>query len=310
MHKNSETIRSANALLVFETAARCGSFTRAAEELHVTQAAVSRMVARLEDSLGLRLFVRSRAGLVLTEDGVVLQQAVSAGFGGIAAAIRELKRRSSDSGTVTMSLSGAFVSNWLMPRFERFQLAFPAINLRFQLISGTLHGPLNEVDLGLRQYDPATHSQSWAFCPEIVLPVCSQSYLEREGSMDEGSLDRHTLIHLSPTPIDWDDFAARAGWKGNAHGALGFSDFALVLQTAMLGQGVALGWMAAVSHPLQTNQLVPASSFVLETGREYRLIAAPGTVRPAVARVAEWMQAEMQADLAAVRACYPSLAFD
>jgi DNA-binding transcriptional LysR family regulator len=309
MQKLSETIRSANALLVFETAARCRSFTRAADELHVTQAAVSRMVARLEDSLGLRLFLRSRGGLVLTEDGVVLQQAVSAGFGGIAAAIRELKRRSSDSGTVTMSLSGAFVSHWLMPRYERFQRAFPAINLRFQLISGTLHGPLNEVDLGLRRYDPATHHQSWTFCPEIILPVCSPGYLEREGTMDAGNLDRHTLIHLSQTTLDWADFAAQAGWRGTAHGTLGFSDFALVLQTAMLGQGVALGWMAAVSHPLQTDQLVPASSYVLETGREYRLIAAPGTVRPAVARVAEWMQAEMLADLDAVRACYPALSF-
>lgn len=308
MQKLNETIRSANALLVFDAAARCLSFTRAAEELHVTQAAVSRMVARLEDSLGLRLFVRARNGLVLTDDGVALQQAVSAGFGGIAATIRELKRRSSDSGTVTMSLSGAFTSHWLMPRYERFQQAFPAINLRFQLISGTLQGALDEVDLGLRRYDPAVHAQTWSFCPEILQPVCSPDYLARKGSLDVDGPGRHTLIHLSQTTLDWPQFCAYAGWPDAAQSALGFSDYALVLQTAMLGQGVAIGWMSALSHALHAGQLVPASSQVLRTGREYRLVAAPGTVRPAVARVAEWMQAEMQADLVAVGERYPALA--
>src|SRR5438067_12149686 len=95
-----ERIRSANALRVFEAAARCQSFTRAAQELHVTQVAVSRMVARLEDSLGVRLFARSPQGLRLTEDGTLLQSAVSSGFAQMEAALREVKRRRADRGTV------------------------------------------------------------------------------------------------------------------------------------------------------------------------------------------------------------------
>ena len=141
---------SANALFVFEAAARCANFTRAAEELYVSQPAVSRMVARMEDHLGVRLFERVRGGLELTENGRILYRKISEGFSGIESAIREIEARSTGMESVTLSVSTAFTTHWLMPRMNRLNHAFPSVDLRFQLISGRIGGPLVDVDLGMR----------------------------------------------------------------------------------------------------------------------------------------------------------------
>jgi len=302
----NQTIRSANALRVFEAAARCANFTLAASELHVTPVAVSRMVGRLEESLGIRLFTRSRLGVRLTEEGEVLHSAVSAGFSQMETALREIRRRRADRGTVTLSLSSAFISHWLMPRYARFLQAVPHINLRFEVISGVLHGDVDEVDLGLRLYDPTRKWQSWEFYPEVVLPVCSPEYLHRVGAVDESAeMSRHTLIHLSTTTMSWEEYGARAGLDCLRPGnSLSFSDSALVLQAALLGQGIALGWVSAVSGALREGLLVPASSRLIRTEKEYRLVARPGPIRQEVRRVLDWLVSEMREDVATITRQY------
>lgn len=306
MEAPHQTIRSANALRVFEAAARCASFTLAASELHVTPVAVSRMVSRLEDTLGIRLFTRSRLGVQLTEEGEVLHSAVSAGFSQMDTALREIKRRRADRGTVTLSLSSGFTSHWLMPRYARFQQAVPHINLRFEVISGILRGDVDEVDLGLRLYDPTMNWQSWEFCPEVVLPVCSPEYLHRMGAIGEpADVSQHTLIHLTTTTMSWEEYGARTGLDCRRPGnSLSFSDSALVLQAALLGQGIALGWVSAVSGALRESLLVPASSRLIRTGKEYRLVAKPGSIREEVRRVLEWLGSEMRDDVASITQRY------
>ncbi len=110
---------SANALFVFEAAARCGNFTRAAQELYVSQPAVSRMLARMEDHLGVQLFERARGGIELTENGRILYGKISEGFNGIVGAIREIEARSTGVESVTLSVSTAFTTHWLMLRMNR-----------------------------------------------------------------------------------------------------------------------------------------------------------------------------------------------
>lgn len=293
------TYRSAHAMRVFEAAARHLSFTAAAAELHVTQVAVSRMVARLEDELGLRLFLRSRTGLQLTEDGGVLQEAVADGFSRIERGFLELRRRQAHRNTVTLSLSNGFTSHWLMPRYVAFQEAVPGINLRFQLTGAILQGDVDQVDLGMRMHDPSHGLQHWDFCPEVVLPVCSPDYLARMGALDAAAdTGAHTLIHLTATTLDWEDYCARSGPSFERAGpALGFSDSALVLQAALLGQGVALGWLSAVSYALRSGLLVPASARAVPTARTYDLVARPGPLREEVLRVRDWLLDQMRADL-------------
>ncbi len=305
MSDSRRAIRSANALLVFEAAARRLNFSRAAEELHVTQVAVSRMIGRLEDSLGVKLFIRSRSGLALTEDGALLQAAVTNGFGQMESAIREIQRRRSDSHTVTLSVSGAFTSHWLMPRYARFQQEFPEISLRFELIS-RLRGPVDKVDLGVRMLDSAADSNSWHFCKELVLPVCSPDYLKRCGALEDAS--PHVLIHLLDTTMDWGDFCKHTGLDVHRLGnTISFTDGAMVLDAAIWGRGIALAWTSATSYALRTEKLVAASTRFVSSGREYRLVSPPGRMRKEVADVRDWLLAEMGADMACLRERYPFL---
>jgi LysR family transcriptional regulator, glycine cleavage system transcriptional activator len=161
-----------NALKAFEAAARSESFTRAAEELSVTQAAVSQQVKVLEDALGLTLFHRERQRLVITEAGREYLDVVRDALDRIALGTHRVVQRQS-SGVLTVSTSPDFASKWLVHRLGRFAEAHPAIDLR---ISATLH----HVDLAREQVDVAIrHGEgNWAgldvvrLCSERLFPVC------------------------------------------------------------------------------------------------------------------------------------------
>ena len=144
---------SSNALFVFDAAARNGSFTAAAAELNVTQPAVSRMLGQFEEHLGVRLFDRKAGRAVLTEEGELLYRRVLEGFRSIESGLVEIERRRKGTETVTLSVSSAFTTHWLMPRIDKLQRQFPQVDLRFQLISGALRGPVENVDLGMRFRD-------------------------------------------------------------------------------------------------------------------------------------------------------------
>lgn len=288
---------SANALFVFEAAARERSFTKAAAELNVTQPAVSRMLGRLERHVGTRLFKRGGEGVSLTDDGQLLFRSVTDGFRTIEGALDELRRRRTGLETVTLSLSSAFATHWLMPRIGVLQKACPTIDLRFQLIPGPLKGPLDTVDLGMRYLTPGdTGFDATFFVNEVVVPVCSPAYRERRKATGE-----ETFIHLDGAPTDW---IARlhAGRADAPHDTLHFADYAVVLQAALLGQGIALGWINVVSHALKTGALVPAGD-VLRLERRCVLASAKGRpVRAAAGAVRDWLVREMREDLEGVEA--------
>src|ERR1700755_2229706 len=116
---------SSHALFVFDAAARNGSFTAAAAELNVSQPAVSRMLRQFEEYLGVRLFDRTAGRAVLTEEGELLYRRVLDGFRSIESGLVEIERRRKGTETITLSVSSAFTTHWLMPRIERLQRAFP-----------------------------------------------------------------------------------------------------------------------------------------------------------------------------------------
>jgi len=307
---------SANALVVFDVVARAGSITRAATELDVSQVAVSRMIGRLEKTLNTRLFQRSRAGLALTDDGEILAAGVRQGLEPIRKALGDIENRQSRSQTVKLSLSSAFIAYWLMPRYQHFQTALPHIHLQFHAISGALEGSVDAFDLALRKSDSHEKShQRWDFMPEVIVPVCSKAYLAAHGPLT-GSTDvqRHTLIELAPTTIGWHAFlqemALDTATKARpaAFAPLVFSDYALVLQAAMLDRGVALGWLSGVSHALRCGQVVPASNYVMRTGKRYQLISNQRQARPEVKQVKDWLIAQMHDDLTALAQHYPEYA--
>lgn len=294
------SLPSANALFVFEAAARYLSFTRAAVELNVTQSAVSRMIARLEAHLEAKLFIRTATGIELTDDGRQLYHAVTGSFQHIEMALEAIRARHGDTGMVTLSLSSAFAMHWIMPRLDRFQALYPSIDLRFQLVRGEPVGPIEDVDLATRYNFPRdVDHDSWPLMAEKVLPICSPSYLAAHGPLShERGLAGHTFVHLSgSTRIPWPRYLAEFGYASSEGSrSLTFSDYSLVIQAAISGRGIALGWWHVVAHELAQKELVVAAPEVLNTGNHYYLVASNRRPlrKPAIV-VRDWLLSEMQA---------------
>jgi len=307
MHSLRRKLPSANALFAFEAAARCGNFSKAALELYVTQPAVSRMLSRMEEHLGVKLFERSHAKVRLTESGEILYKRIAEGFRGIEAALDEIEARRTGTETITLSVSTAFTTHWLMPRMHKLHKAFPSVDLRFQLTPGPMRGPVQDVDLGLRfpQRDEA-HEEDTLLIPEILLPVCSPGYAEHtRPHAEEGD----TLVNLSEDHLDWHHRFASFGKNGRRVArVVDFSDYAIVIQAALVGQGIALGWVNSTAYWLTTGALVPAEQEAIVTQRACRLLhPANRPPRPAVVEIREWLVEEMRSEVITVDRMYPGL---
>ena len=299
---------SSNALFVFDAAARNGSFTAAAAELNVTQPAVSRMLGRFEDYLGVRLFDRTTGGATLTDAGELLYRRVLDGFRSIESGLIEIERRRRGTETVTLSVSSAFTTHWLMPRIDKLQRQFPSVDLRFQLISGSLRGAVENVDLGMRFRDQDDRESNGAIVmKEVMLPICSPGYRDMNASKEP--TEGRTIIKLADTLEDWDTQYPGSLTSGSGPAkALSFSDYAVVVQAALLGQGITLGWLTVVSHWLLTGTLVPASESLVSTRRVCELVnPRHRPIRPVAVEIRDWIIEQMQADISAIDRLYPGL---
>jgi DNA-binding transcriptional LysR family regulator len=297
-----QKLPSPNALFVFEAAARCSNLTRAAQELDVSQPAVSRMLARLEDHIGVRLFERVRGGIELTESGKILYRAIAEGFSAVENAIREIEVRAAGVEPVTLSVSTGYVTHWLMPRMSRLNQAFPNIDLRFQLLSASGAGSLTDVDLAMRfLYDEEIDENAMPVMPETMLPVCSRGYADAARS--------DTIIVMGDEQRGWHErFDAFAGQQRHVANTLSFNDYASAVQAALLGEGIALGWLNVVSHWLAQGALLPAEEGVIVTNRRCCLVTpADKPLRTIVANLRDWLIEESRNDLRMIEQKYPKL---
>lgn len=300
-----------NGFFTFEAAARCGNFARAAEELNVTPAAVSRMVGRLEDHLGTALFDRRPGGVALTEAGRILFEAISRGFSGIEYALREIEDRKTGVETVTLSVSTGFTTHWIMPHMAELKRAFPMVELRFQLIMSALSGPVADVDLGMRFVDGSDDRHEATYImPEILIPICSPSYRDGQRRSPANPSAADTVIVLSEAQPDWSHLFFPDDPTVAPH-SMNFSDYAIVVQAAMLGQGVALGWLNVACHWLKTGALVPASSRIMTTKRHCQFVRSRDRPeRPIVTAVRNWIIDRLDEDVAQVAQLYPELGLE
>lgn len=297
-----------NGLFTFEASARCGSFSKAAEELNVTPAAVSRMVARLEEHLDVRLFDRTATGVTPTASGRILFDAIAAGFSGIEAALREIEDNRQGVETVTLSVSTGFTTHWLMPRMAEFKKRFPQVELRFQLVMGAVFGPVNDVDLGMRfTTGPDERHDICPIMPEILVPICTPGYLASHDTL-RSKHEAFTTINLSnAAQPNWSElFFGPRPTEGS--GSLVFSDYSIVVQAALLGQGIALGWLNVVGHWLRNGMLVPAGPHVHRTERQCSFVRLKDRpLRPIVAEVRTWILEELRSDLVEIDKLHPRL---
>jgi len=267
----------------------------------VTQPAVSRAIGGLEEHLGVKLFKRRGRWIEVTPSGEMLFRATATAFAAMTNALHELDSTSNSRETISLSLSTASASHWLIPRMSEFRAVFPDVELVFQLFSGEGSGSVHNVDLGLRLANPQEGDlHRWPFCNETIMALCSKGYLEQMGSIDQPVPNTtHTLIRLDGQHYKWTDYFNASGVDpGNALTTLAFSDYATVLQAAVAGQGVALGWVTATARLVIDGVLVPACPSIVSTGRRYHLVASNRRpIRPIVAEIRDWLIEQIKSDL-------------
>ncbi len=265
-----------NALRAFEAAARLESFTRAADELHVTQGAISRHVRKLEDQLGCELFVRDPRGLALSTAGAAYLPAVSDALDRIATATRQLVRPAA-SPVLTVSVSPNFASKWLVHRLGDFAREHPEIDLRIAASTEHLDLAAADVDLAVRHGDGAwPHYDVTPLIAEEVFPVASPALLDKGRPLaTPDDLAHYTLLHdLSSN--NWPAWRAMAGASG-VDGTRGpfFNFTSMALDAAIAGQGVTLARRALATQDLLSGRLVRIFPQTLTSARGYFVICLP-----------------------------------
>ncbi|MCO4843061.1 MAG: LysR family transcriptional regulator [Yoonia sp.] len=282
-------------LVVFETAARTGSFTLAAQELNVQQPSVSASIKQLETSLGVQLFQRSHRKITLTNAGSRLFADVTRAFDQLAQSASAIQQFASND-HVTLSASSAFNNYWMLPLIASFQQANPDIDLRLQ--SSDREPDLNgeTISLAIR-----LGTGDWADCDsqliadEVIYPIASPRVMAAAVTLHTvPDLRQQRLIHLEE-PI-----RARPSWQQwfNAFGVselpprsgLRLNDYALVLQAAMAGEGFAFGWHHLVDPLVQQGMLAARPEWTWKTGKGIYLVWSKSRpLTPKAQIVRDWM---------------------
>lgn len=276
---------SLSALATFESAARLGSFTLAASELGVTQAAVSRQIKSLEDDLHAPLFVRAHRKVTLTQNGAALAGVLTSSFGRIADMVETLRQPRLED-TVTVGATLAFTHFWLLPRLSGFRTTFPDIRLKLVGDDAMTDLRRDRLDVAVRYgVPPFADGRSLASLRDEIVPVCSPALLAAHGmTADTADLARLPLIAsdwVNPTWLTWRTWARGVGLAdqlGRAPdaSALRFNHYTDTIQAAITGQGVALGWVAILSDLIAQGQLVRLGTQSLSQEDRYHAILPLG----------------------------------
>ncbi|MCW1840517.1 LysR substrate-binding domain-containing protein [Prosthecomicrobium hirschii] len=294
---DATTWRLLPAMAVFEAAGRLSSFTRAGRELGISQESVSYAIRKLEQEIGRPLFERGHRQVALTPTGRELHDHVGMGLGHVRRAFEALQPARERDGLVTLSCSTAFVRYWLLPRLAEFQADLPAIDLRLQTTDRDLDIAAEGVDLGIRYGSGIFgHYESAVFAPEVIYPVASPRLTEKSGEpmpWSLATLATAPLIHLEE-PVrpcsDWFDFARDTGMPPIPRSGLKLNDYSLVLQAALEGQGVALGWHHLVDSLIASGFLVRPVAEDWRTVVDYCVVWS-GPLGPAARSVRDWLVA-------------------
>ena len=288
-----------NALKAFEAAARHESFTRAAEELSVTQGAVSHQVKALEAELGIKLFNRERQRLVITEAGREYLTVVRDALDRISLGTERLLQRQ-NAGVLTVSTSPDFAAKWLVHRLGHFAEAHPEIDLR---VSATLHHvdfAREEVDLAVRHGDGNWPGlETVRLSPEQLFAVCSPKLLTGRRRLSKPSdILKYPLIHMD-SRADWAKWQQAVGLDNAEviHGPV-LNRASMVIDAAINGQGIALARTTLSAWDLINGRLVRPFPETLRLSKTYWIICPKATAAlPKIATFRDWLLAEASQDM-------------
>jgi LysR family glycine cleavage system transcriptional activator len=302
MHEESsrKALPPLNALRAFEAIARHLSFAKAAEELHVTPAALSHQIRGLEEELG-ALFHRRTRAIELTETGRLLYPGLHAGFESLRNAVAQLDR-ARDGRVLVVSATPGLVAKWLMPRLWTFLRAHPDIDARVSATMKLVDFTAEGVDVGIRlskRVAPDLHAEK--LFDDAMLPVCSPSLVE-QGLRSAADLARFPLIHYDfatsmHAPPVWTDWFPLAGLQGADAPTRGLRVSAAdhALEAAVAGAGVALSHKLIASDDVHSGRLVTPFGPELPLPSSYYFVCPRGhEMRPNVRAFRDWLFAEME----------------
>jgi LysR family glycine cleavage system transcriptional activator len=286
-----------NAIRAFEAASRHLNLSRAAEELGVTQGAISKQVIALEDFIGVQLFVREPGGLRLTNEGGSLKEAIAPAFTTLSEAFARYSRRSPRSNVVRISTTASFASQFIVPRLQLFRDRFPDIDLEFITT-------IRLVDLTREEFDIAVRygGGQWAgvistpVSEAVLLPVCTPDVLARGGGSLLSLLTTARRIQCSAYN-EWRDWAEIEKFDlSKVPPTMVIEEFQVALTAALASQGLALLPEILVRDRIKRGDLVTFSPARVKTEYNFFIVHTPNAPRrPVVPRVIEWIKAEAAA---------------
>jgi len=301
MHKRRFNLPPLDLIQGFEAAARNLSFTKAAEELFITQSAVSRQIRALEDHLNVALFERRHRALVLTEPGRILERAATE----LLERLQEVADRLRTTGAaphLTVTTTSGFASLWLIPRLRGFTALQPEVDVRISATYKTINLERSLVDVAVRYCAPeeAPEGATRLFGEELF-PVCSPTLLD--GSPRPlrrlKDLEHHVLLHMDGAFgfLDWGTWLAAQGCPDLKPAAsLRFDGYERMIGAALSGQGVGMGIGRLVSGLMEEGRLAAPFSKSLVGQRAYYVIRSTLTgTRPHVQAFVDWLDGEAKA---------------
>jgi LysR family transcriptional regulator, glycine cleavage system transcriptional activator len=290
-----------NSLRAFEVVSRHASFRAAAEELHVTAAAVGQQVRTLEDHLGRKLLRRHSGGYSLTADALAGLRHLRDGFEQLSSAVATMS--SGGQRVLTVSAAPSLAAEWLVPRLHRLRDQYPDLDVLLHASVELVDLEHSRVDLGIR-YGSGSYPgmTSERLFDDEIFPVYSPRLLKgRTPIRKPGDLRDQPLIHTDWTPDSghwpgWADWVRAAGVTGvNVAKGLRFSDGGLALQAAVSGQGIALGSKALVLEHLAAKRLVRPFKLSLVPDFGYYVVCSKARAdEPDLATFRRWLLSEAQ----------------
>ena len=286
---------SLNALKAFESVARLGALNRAAEELNVTESAVSRQIRALEDDLRVELFRRVHRGVRLSPEGEQLALSLGTAFEAMRRGVEQIRAR---PGVVRVRTPPTFGARWLLPRLRSFETANPDLSVRVSVLWENMDPSDVENDVGIlyesRQWQP---EDLVPFLMERLTPVCSPAYYQTVAHLDPPERIRHGQILHGSGFADWKRWVSRAFGDEALdveHGEI-FDTMDTALRAAEAGRGFAIGDLSMIGDDIGLGRLV-APFNIVTGGVDNLYLVRRDRIRPKpeVTRFVEWLYAQVE----------------
>jgi DNA-binding transcriptional LysR family regulator len=264
---------STAALAAFDSVARLGSFSAAADELSLTQGAVSRQVSGLEEQLGILLFERTSRGVGLTVAGAEYAKSIGSALSQIrSASLQVMTKRHSDQ--LNLAILPTFGTRWLMPRIPHFVASHPEITLNFATRIGIFDFEREGIDMAIHVGQPDWPGAECTYLmEEMVAPVASPAFLTEHPIRRPEDIRHLPLLHMASRPGGWDHWFQSLGISGASSQGMRFEQFSSVAQACIAGLGVALMPLFLIDSELAGGQLVQAFPHQVKSRSSYYAVA-------------------------------------